>query len=186
MSFIVLQKSTKITLLLRRSQYNKAMILIAHNIRSIHNVGSILRSADGFGVTKVYLTGYTPYPTQPGDTRLPHIRQKITGQLHKTALGAETTVLTEHHEDALTAIADLRKQGYAIVALEQDPRAVMLPDFTPPHKKIALLLGEEVQGIEPELLAQCDAIVEIPMRGKKESFNVSVATGIALYALSTY
>lgn len=158
------------------------IIVVAHNIRSTHNVGSILRTADGFGVGKVFLTGYTPYPTQPGDTRLPHIANKLTQQIHKTALGAEASMPTEYVEDVRPVLEQLKAAGYELVALEQSPRSVMLHQFTP-LGKVALLLGEEVHGIEPELLACCDTIIEIPMRGKKESFNVSVATGIALYQL---
>ena len=158
------------------------IIVVAHNIRSTHNVGSILRTADGFGVAKVFLTGYTPYPTQAGDTRLPHISHKLTQQIHKTALGAEATMPTEYSEDVRPVLHQLKTQGYELIALEQSPRAVLLHQFTP-LGKVALLLGEEVHGIEPGLLELCGTIVEIPMRGKKESFNVSVATGIALYQL---
>jgi len=160
------------------------IVVIAHNIRSTHNVGSILRTGDGFGVGKIFCTGYTPYPTLPGDTRLPHLRDKLTAQIHKTALGAETTMPIEQSEDLAPVVRALKADGYELVALEQSPDAVMLPDFATEQQKIALLLGEEVHGIPADLLKQCDAIIEIPMQGKKESFNVSVATGIALYALS--
>lgn len=159
------------------------IIVIAHNIRSTHNVGAILRSCDGFGVRKFYATGYTPYPIVANDTRLPHIREKLTKHIAKTALGAETTVTTEYHEDITTLLAELRQQGYRIAALEQSDSAILLPNYRP-TQNTALLLGEEVNGITPELLTLCDDILEIPMQGRKESFNVSVATGIALYALS--
>jgi tRNA G18 (ribose-2'-O)-methylase SpoU len=159
------------------------IVVIAHNIRSTHNVGSILRTSDGFGVTKVFCTGYTPYPTLPAETRLDHIHTKLTTQIHKTALGAEATMPVEHFDEPMPVLTKLKAGGYELIALEQSPRAVMLPRFTPQAQKIALLLGEEVHGIPPELLRQCDQIIEIPMRGKKESFNVSVAAGIALYAL---
>lgn len=158
-------------------------IVIAHNIRSAHNIGSILRTADGFGVQKVYLTGYSPYPEQPADERLPHLRQKITADIHKTALGAELSVPTEHHSDPMAVIKRLKANGYQIIALEQSDTSTRLDTFVP-AKHCALLLGEEVHGITPELLAACDVSVEIPMHGKKESFNVSVAAGIALYQLS--
>ncbi len=160
------------------------IVVIAHNIRSTHNVGSILRTADGFGIQKVYLTGYTPYPTQKDDARLPHLRQKLTAQIHKTALGAEITMPTEYRETVDGLLHELKHDGFELVALEQSPRSVYLPEFTPNGYKVALLLGEEVHGITPELLELCDHIVEIPMRGKKESFNVSVAAGISLYELS--
>ena len=157
------------------------IVLILHNIRSTHNVGSIFRTAEGLGVSKIILSGYTPYPTLPNDTRLPHIREKLTAQIHKTALGAEQMVPFEY-TDTLD-LGTLTLAGYRVVALEQSPRSVNLRDYTPPPK-IALLLGEEVHGIPPELLAQCQDITEIPMRGKKESFNVSVAAAIALYELT--
>ncbi len=157
------------------------IIVIAHNIRSTHNVGSIFRTAEGFGVQKIILSGYTPYPKVKNDTRLPHITDKITSQIHKTALGAETLVPFEYHETLNLGTLDLA--GYRIVALEQAPTSVPMREYHPPTK-LALLLGEEVQGITAELLAQVDDIVEIPMHGQKESFNVSVAAGIALYALS--
>lgn len=155
--------------------------LIIHNIRSTHNVGSIFRTAEGFGVERIILSGYTPYPRLAHDTRLPHISEKLTTQIHKTALGAEEIVPFEYHETL--DLGTLRLAGYRIVALEQSERSITLSDYKAPEK-IAFLLGEEVHGIEAELLAQCDDIIEIPMQGQKESFNVSVATGIALYALT--
>lgn len=165
--------------------YNKAMpeiILILHNIRSTHNVGSIFRTAEGFGVSKIICSGYTPYPTFDKDTRLPHLAEKITKQIHKTALGAESMVDFEYQPELNTDA--IKAAGYSLIALEQDNRSTPISNFQPPHR-VALLLGEEVHGIEKELLNACEAIIEIPMHGKKESFNVSVATGIALFALTT-
>lgn len=158
------------------------IIVIAHNIRSTHNVGAIFRTSEGFGVSKIILSGYTPYPSIPHDPRLPHIREKLTHQIHKTALGAETMVPFEYQEQP--NINELRKAGYRIIGLEQDDTSTMLNTYAPPEK-IALLLGEEVAGISIELRDVCDDLVEIPMVGKKESFNVSVATGIALYGLTS-
>jgi 23S rRNA (guanosine2251-2'-O)-methyltransferase len=158
------------------------IIVIAHNIRSTHNVGAIFRTAEGFGITKILLSGYTPYPTTIHDPRLPHISDKLTSQIHKTALGAETMVPFEYSEEIPLKL--LKEAGFQIVALEQDSRSIPLSQYKTP-KKIALVLGEEVHGITQELLEQCDDILEIPMVGKKESFNVSVAAGIALYALVT-
>lgn len=160
------------------------LTIIAHNIRSTHNVGAILRTADGFGISNIYFSGYTPYPLQTHDTRLPHIRNKITAQIHKTSLGAEESVANEYHEDIAKLLQQLKAKGYRIVGLEQDARAKPLPTYKIPNEPIALLIGEEVHGIEPDLRAMCDDLIEIPMSGKKESFNVSVATGIALYALT--
>ena len=155
------------------------LALIVHNLRSTHNVGSLLRTADGLGLSSVYFTGYTPYPALADDTRLPHIAQKLTKQIHKTALGAEDTVTWKHYDDIDQAFAELRQAGYAIAALEQAPNAIQLPAFEPPQK-LALVVGREVEGIEPEVLALVDTIVEIPMVGKKESFNVAIAAAIAL------
>lgn len=158
------------------------IIVIAHNIRSTHNVGSIFRTCEGFGVSRLILSGYTPYPKTPNDTRLPHISDKLTRDIKKTALGAEA--LLPFSYEAEPNLASLREQGFTIIGLEQSHRSILLPDFTPPEK-IALILGEEVSGIPENLLSECDAIIEIPMKGQKESFNVSVATGVALYALTT-
>lgn len=156
------------------------IVVIAHNIRSTHNVGAIFRTAEGFGVSKIILSGYTPYPLTSNDTRLPHIAQKLARQIQKTALGAESLVPFEYFEEP--PIETLRSNGYRIVGLEQDERSIMLSEYSAPEK-IALLLGEEVEGITRELIDACDDIIEIPMVGKKESFNVSVAAGIAMYAL---
>jgi tRNA G18 (ribose-2'-O)-methylase SpoU len=158
------------------------IIVIAHNIRSTHNVGAIFRTCEGFGVQKIILSGYTPYPTLENDNRLPHIAEKLTSQIHKTALGAELLVPFEYQEEPKLQL--LKEAGYRIVGLEQDERSILLPNYSPTEKMV-LLLGEEVHGIDISLMKQCDDLVEIPMHGKKESYNVSVATGIALYAITT-
>ncbi len=157
------------------------IIVIAHNIRSTHNVGSIFRTCEGFGVSKLILSGYTPYPNIKNDSRLPHIANKLTAQIHKTALGAEEMLPFEYQ--AQPDLESLKEQGFTIVGLEQDQRSTILPNYNAP-KKVVLLLGEEVEGITNDLRDQCDDLIEIPMQGKKESFNVSVAAGIALYALT--
>ncbi|HEX7483732.1 MAG TPA: TrmH family RNA methyltransferase [Candidatus Saccharimonadales bacterium] len=157
------------------------IIVIAHNIRSTHNVGAIFRTSEGFGISKIILSGYTPYPLTEQDSRLPHISRKLTEQIHKTALGAEEIVPFEYQE--IPDVEKLRADGYRIVGLEQDDRSVILSDYHTPAK-IALLLGEEVKGIASDFRDLCDDLIEIPMVGKKESFNVSVATGIALYSLT--
>lgn len=157
------------------------IIVIAHNIRSTHNVGSIFRTAEGFGVARIILSGYTPYPHLADDPRLPHLSRKITEQIHKTALGAEELVPFEYQP--VVDLAALKSHGYRIVGLEQAARSVSLRNYTPPEK-IALVLGEEVEGIPDDLLEQCEDILEIPMKGQKESFNVSVAAGVAIYVLS--
>ena len=159
----------------------REIIVVANNIRSTHNVGSIFRTSEGFGVTKIILSGYTPYPEIDGDTRLPHIREKITAQIHKTALGAESMVPFEYQPEL--DLSRLKSEEYLIVGLELDDRAVDISGYDP-REKIVLVLGEEVEGIPEDMRDQCDDLIEIPMRGQKESFNVSVACGIALYQLS--
>jgi 23S rRNA (guanosine2251-2'-O)-methyltransferase len=156
------------------------IVLIAHNLRSCHNVGSLLRTAEGLGIERVYLTGYTPYPAALHDSRMPHVAAKIDRQIHKTALGAESTQAWEQTEDFNAVARELRRQGYTLVAVEQAENAVSLPDFRP-SDNIALLVGREVEGVEPEILQQMDAIVEIPMFGSKESFNVVQAAAMSLY-----
>jgi len=176
------------------------IVVVAHNIRSVLNVGAILRTAEGFGIEKVFATGWTPNLQRSTDGSnaplLPHVREKLARELHKTALGAEEIVDLEFRENIFNLIQQLRAKNFVIVGLEQDSRAIALPDFNDffakkyskkfaaSRAKIALLLGEEVGGLTPELRAACDELAEIPMFGRKESFNVSVAAGIALYSLS--
>lgn len=153
-------------------------ILILHNIRSAENVGSMFRTADAFGVTKIYLTGYTPTPVD-------RFKRPVS-RIAKTALGAEKTVSWEKMEGA-PLIEQLRADGVSIIALEQAPHAVPLPTFVRDpgleQRGWALLVGNEVEGVDPETLALVDSVVEIPMLGTKESLNVAVAAGIALFTL---
>ena len=158
----------------------RTIVLIAHNLRSCHNVGSLLRTAEGLGAAQVYLTGYTPYPLHKGDARLPHLAAKVDRQIHKTALGAEQFVAWEHAEALEPVLAKLHEDGFTIAAVEQAPGPRGLPNFAPPEK-IALLVGREVEGVEPELLKCMDLVLEIPMFGRKESFNVTQAAAMALY-----
>lgn len=158
----------------------KSIILIAHNLRSCHNVGSLLRTAEGLGVHKVFLTGYTPHPAFDGDTRLPHLAAKLDKQIAKTALGAEKSQVWEQHDDLSIVIDALYQEGYMLAAIEQAPGSISLPEFDPPNN-IALLVGREVEGVEPEVLARCDKILEIPMFGQKESFNVVQAAAMGMY-----
>ena len=158
----------------------RKLVLIAHNLRSAHNVGSLLRTAEGLGVKQVWLTGYTPYPRCHNDDRLPHLAQKIDHQIAKTALGAEKLVPWQHQTTIADVINDLKAEGFVIAALEQTKESVKLPDFKPPAK-LAIIVGREVEGLEPEVLASCDLSLEIPMLGQKESFNVVQAAAMALY-----
>jgi 23S rRNA (guanosine2251-2'-O)-methyltransferase len=160
------------------------IILIIHNIRSTHNVGSLFRSADGFGVTHIYLTGYTPYPAQENDERLPHESSKIERQIQKTALGAQKSVPWTCTEDIEELINDLKKQCFIIAALEQTHDAQDLNNFTL-KQNIALILGNEVDGIDSVTLKSVDINLQIPMLGSKESFNVAIAGSIALYHFRT-
>ena len=162
------------------------VVLVLHNIRSCYNVGAILRSAEGFGVSSVVLSGYTPRPHDKN--LLPHLREKLDKEIHKTALGAEDMLKTEVTEDLQALLSDLKSQNYQIVGLEnnikQDVCQINDPGLRKKlGQKIVLILGEEVNGVPEELYDLIDLFVEIPMKGQKESFNVSVAAGIALYAI---
>lgn len=158
------------------------IVLIGHNLRSCHNVGSLLRTAEGLGVTEVILSGYTPYPIPADgkDERLPHEARKLHKQIQKTALGAEASQLWRRVTDVQSVLQELRDIGYTFAAVEQSDASIKLPDFAPPEK-IALLMGREVEGVEPEILEQMNVILEIPMFGSKESFNVVQAAAMALY-----
>lgn len=150
------------------------IFVILHNIRSLHNVGSMFRTADAAGVTKVYLTGYTPVPLD--------VFGKPRSDIVKTALGAEKTVAWEQQKRVTDVIAGLRRNGVFVIALEQDANSV---DYRNINMRFpfALVVGNEVRGLSKQIRKQCDVVAEIPMRGKKESLNVSVAFGIALFRL---
>lgn len=155
-----------------------SFVVIAHDIRSAHNVGSVFRTSDGAGVEKIYLTGYTPNPATP-ETIYPTRAHK---DLAKTALGAEENIPWEHHENILPLLEKLKSDGYVVVALEQSEGSIDYRDFIP-TEKTALIVGNEVGGVEKMILDRCDAIIEIPMRGRKNSLNVSVAFGIAVFEM---
>lgn len=158
----------------------REIVVVAHNLRSCHNIGSLLRTAEGLGIVRVYLTGYTPYPLAKDDTRLPHVSTKVAKQIHKTALGAENTQTWEYREDVQGVIADLQEKGFLLAAIEQAPDSIPLQTFRAPQKT-ALFLGREVEGIEPDILRILDVVLEIPMYGEKESFNVVQAAAMGLY-----
>lgn len=148
------------------------LYVILHNVRSTHNVGAILRTSDGAGANKVYLCGCTPIPVD----RFGRKRHDIA----KTALGAEDMVPWEHADDVLTLIANLKAEGVRVVAVEQCGWSVRYDTLTL-DQPTALVFGEEVHGLPDDILRAADLVAEIPMHGKKESLNVSVAAGIALY-----
>lgn len=152
----------------------KELYLILDNIRSTYNVGAILRTADGAGVSKVYLVGVTPAPTDKFN--------RVNSRIAKSALGAEKSVAWENVKSISTLIKKLKKQGVQIVALEQDERSVSYKKFKP-QWPCALILGEETEGIPKSILKLCDEIIEIPMKGSKESLNVSVSGGVAIFGL---
>jgi 23S rRNA (guanosine2251-2'-O)-methyltransferase len=161
------------------------IILLAHDLRSCHNVGSLLRTAEGLGVKQVICSGYTPYPKLEKDSRLPHLSDKITRQIHKTALGAEAMLDIKHFDTLEQAIVYLRNLDFTVVAVEQSAQSINLNEYKP-SEQIALVLGNEVEGLNKESLGLCDQVLEIPMQGKKESFNVVQATAMALYQLRFY
>lgn len=161
------------------------------NIRSAYNVGAILRTAEGLGVRKIIFAGYTPMPEteSPESRTLPHVAAKLSRQIKKTALGAEQFLDKQYIEDLPNYLEMQKNQGYKIIGLENNLTDNRLKRLNEPElknslgNKIVLVLGEEVYGIEQTLYPLMDYFLEIPMRGHKESFNVSVATGIALYQL---
>jgi tRNA G18 (ribose-2'-O)-methylase SpoU len=148
------------------------LVLILADVRSAHNVGAIFRTADAVGVKKIYLCGITPTPVD----RFGRPRRAIA----KTALGAEYSVPFDYFLNARAVLKKLRREGFKIIALEQSGQAKNYKDIKP-AAKTALLLGNEVAGLSSSLLNLVDEIAELPMRGKKESLNVAVAAGIALY-----
>lgn len=158
------------------------LVLVAHNVRSAHNVGSLLRSAEALGAEKVYLSGYSPYPRSRKDTRLPHKAQNAHNKISKTALGAENLVRWEYCSDLPSLINDLRNKAYVVAALEQVKKSLPIYNYQP-SGALALIVGSEIGGLDSETLKMCDIILEIPMEGSKESLNVSVAAAIAIYQL---
>lgn len=163
------------------------LILVLDNIRSTYNVGAILRTAEGFGVSKVILSGYTPRVHDKN--LLPHLREKLDKEIHKTALGAENLLDIYSSDDIISDLKELKNQGWKIVGLEnniEEPKLMRLNDKGLKGDltdSVVLILGEEVHGIDYSLYDIIDLFLEIPMKGKKESFNVSVAAGIAMYGI---
>lgn len=146
----------------------RKICLLAHNVRSLWNVGSFFRTCDAFAVEKLYLTGYTGHPPRK--------------EISKTALGAEESVAWEHAREPLPVLVKLREQGWQLVALELAPNAIPLEAFQP-SDNVCLIVGHELTGVPGDILALCSTVVAIPMLGKKESLNVAVAAGIALHRL---
>lgn len=143
--------------------------VLLDNIRSAWNVGSIFRSADGFGFNHAYLCGITPTPENEAVT--------------KTSLGAEEYLPWSYHKDAVKLVMGLKKEGWKIIALEEGDNAIEVGKQITHHEKTVLILGSEVTGVDPDLLAQCDEILSIPMQGQKRSLNVAIAFSVAAFAL---
>lgn len=146
------------------------IILIADNLRSLNNIGSLFRSADAFAIEKIYLCGITATPPNR--------------DIHKTALGAELTIDWEYKKTTMEAVAAVKDDNYTVIAIEQVEKAVMLNDFmVEDGKKYAIILGNEVKGVDQEVVDNCDLSIEIPQSGTKHSLNVSVAAGVVLWHL---
>ncbi len=144
------------------------VVLWLHNVRSMHNVGSAFRTADAFGIDSLFLSGYTPAPPRP--------------EISKTALGAEENVSWSHKKDPMEYAGWCREHGYILAGLEQTHQSRLLTEYRPGgDTKLCLLFGNEVTGVEADLLRQCDLLLEIPQYGAKHSFNISVSIGITLY-----
>ncbi len=154
----------------------KEFVVVLHNIRSLHNVGSIFRTSDAAGISKLYLSGITPTPL--------NIFGRPEEKLAKVALGAEKYIPWDKARSTAKVIGALKKDGFTILALEQSEKSIPYNKFkTKKTERIALILGNEVKGLPPGILKKCGKILEIPMRGKKESLNVSVAFGIVAFEL---
>lgn len=145
--------------------------VILDDIRSMHNVGALFRTSDAFRIEALHLCGITPKP--------PH------REIHKTAIGAEKSVRWEYHEDILSLIQLLLTEDYTLIGVEQTEDSIPLQQFqVDPSHKYALILGHEIQGVKQEVLALCEAVVEIPQFGTKHSLNISVSAGISLFHFS--
>ena len=146
------------------------VIIILDDIRSLHNIGSVFRTADAFLIEKIYLCGITATPPNK--------------EIHKTALGATETVSWEHHENVLEVIENLKKENVAVFAIEQVENSIFLNDFkVETNKKYALVFGNEVFGVNQEAIKLCDGTIEIPQLGTKHSLNISVSAGIVVWDL---
>jgi tRNA G18 (ribose-2'-O)-methylase SpoU len=160
----------------------KDLCIMAVNVRSAHNVGSLMRTMDGLGLKYFISVGYTPYIEISNDNRLPHIRKRANALIHKTALGAENSVTTLHFDTFSEGANYVKSQGYELVALEQAATSVDLKNFEL-KSRTCLVLGNEVNGLEKSQLETVDKILEIPMAGQKESFNVAEAAAMAMFYL---
>ena len=158
----------------KSAKVQKEIVLVLSDIRSTYNVGAMFRTADAIGVSKIYLVGITPAPID----KFGRARSDIA----KSALGSEKTMPWESVAGCVSLITKLKKQGFQIIAIEQSENSIDYKKVKP-GMKIAVVMGNEVEGVPQKVLARCDVIAEIPMQGMKESLNVSVSCGIALYGM---
>ncbi|MGM9818520.1 MAG: RNA methyltransferase [Paludibacteraceae bacterium] len=151
-----------------KSTKKKPLVVILDNVRSLHNVGSVFRTSDAYLVEKIFLCGITAVPP--------------SAEIHKTALGAEDTVQWEYAENTVAVVASLKANGYTVLAIEQVEDSVSLNDFAiDNNRKYAVILGNEVKGVQQSVVDQCDACIELPQFGTKHSLNVSVTAGIVIW-----
>ena len=160
--------------LVKGEKIDRQIELILLDIRSTYNVGAIFRTADAVGVSKIHLVGITPAPID----RFGRPRSDIA----KSALGSEKTMSWESTKNIVPLLTKIKKNGFQIIAIEQSKNSVDYKKITP-NKKVVVILGNEVKGISEKILKKCDIVAEIPMRGEKESLNVSVSCGIALFRI---
>lgn len=151
-----------------RSSHKLPLVVVLDHVRSLYNVGSVFRTADAFRLSGVCLCGITACPPHP--------------EIHKTALGAEDSVQWKYYEKTEDALAELRNQGYTLLAVEQCKGSTMLQQFVPDaDKKYAVIMGNEVKGVQQQVVNMCDGCLEIPQFGTKHSMNVSVTAGIVMW-----
>lgn len=144
------------------------LVAVLDNVRSLHNVGSVFRSCDAFAVETLYLCGFTGTPPNK--------------EINKTALGATESVVWKHESDIIALIHQLKQSGYTVCAVEQTQQAIQLHNFTiDATKKYALIFGNEVDGVQQNVIAQCDAVIEIAQGGTKHSLNIAVSAGVVLW-----
>ena len=164
-----LQELNRINVAEFKSAEKTPITVVLDNIRSFNNVGSVFRTADCFRIEKIYLCGITPQP--------PH------REIQKTAIGATESVVWEHVESVLEVVNKLKNEGWLCQAIEQTENSVMLDQFNPGKNKIAIIMGNEVEGVQQEVIDACDGVIEIPQIGTKHSLNISVCTGVVLWDL---
>ncbi|MDQ5912273.1 MAG: hypothetical protein QG568_488 [Patescibacteria group bacterium] len=161
---------------MKSKKLKNEVVVVLPDIRSSYNIGSIFRTSDATGVSKIYICGYSPCPTDNFN--------RPQKEIAKTALGAEKRIPWEYKMDVQRVIKNLKEEGFLVVAVEQDERSITYKKFFKKRgNKIAIVFGNEVEGLSKKIIALCDAVVDIPMLGEKESLNVSVSAGIILYEL---